>query len=74
MALFKKGNKYGFIDKKGRVTIPPIYDQAFPFVNGLAYVDLSGKVGYIDKKGEVIIPIKYNQLWFESEGIIRFAE
>ena len=62
------------VNKKGRIKIPAIYDKALPFVNELAYVEVDGKVGYINKKGEEIIPIKYKQLWFESNGIIRFAE
>jgi len=74
LALFKEKGKYGFINKKGRIKIPAIYDKAFPFVNSLAYVELNGKVGYINKKGKEIIPVKYKQLWFESDGVIRFAE
>ncbi|PQJ21729.1 WG repeat-containing protein [Tenacibaculum sp. SG-28] len=74
LALFEESGKYGFINKKGRIKIPAIYDKALPFVNELAYVEIDGKVGYINKKGEEIIPIKYKQLWFESDGIIRFAE
>lgn len=74
LALFEENEKYGFINKKGRIKIPAIYDKALPFVNELAYVEVDGKVGYINKKGEEIIPIKYKQLWFESDGIIRFAE
>lgn len=74
LALYKKGEKYGFISKKGKVEIPAIYDKAFPYINGLAYVELNGKAGYINKNGKEVIPIRYKQLWFESEGIIRFAE
>lgn len=74
LALFKENGKYGFINKKGKIKIQAIYDKAFPFINGLAYVVIKGKVGYIDKKNREVIPIKYKQLWFESNGIIRFAE
>ena len=74
LALFEENGKYGFINKKGKIKIPAIYDKAFPFVNELAYVEVDGKVGYINKKGEEIIPVMYKQLWFENDGIIRFAE
>lgn len=74
LALFVENGKYGFINKKGKIIIPAIYDKSFPFLNGLAYVELGGKVGYINKKGVEIIPIKYKQLWFENDGMIRFAE
>lgn len=74
LALFEENGKYGFINKKGEIKIPAIYDKAFPFVNELAYVEMDGKVGYINEKGKEIIPIRYKQLWFENDGIIRFAE
>lgn len=74
LALFEENGKYGFINKKGKIKIPAIYDKAFPFVNELAYVEINGKVGYINEKGKEIIPIKYKQLWFENDGIIRFAD
>lgn len=74
LALFEENSKYGFINKRGEIKIPVIYDKAYPFINGLAYVEVDGKVGYIDKKGKEVIPIKYKQLWFENDGIIRFAE
>ncbi len=74
LALFEENGKYGFITKKGKIKIPAIYDKAFPFVNELAYVEVDGKVGYINEKGEEIIPIKYKQLWFENDGIIRYAD
>lgn len=74
LALFEENGKYGFINKKGKIKIPAIYDKAFPFVNELAYVEVEGKVGYINEKGKEIIPIKYKQLWFESDGIIRYVD
>lgn len=74
LTTFKENNKYGYINKKGKVVIPAIYEYAYPFVNGMAYVELNGKSGFINKKGKEIIPIIYNQLWLESEGMIRFVE
>lgn len=74
LAVLKQGGKYGFIDKKGRNRIPAIYDKTFPFYNNKAYVELNGKYGFINRKGKEEIPIKYNQLWFESEGMIKYAK
>lgn len=74
LAIFEENGKYGFINKKGKIKIPAIYDKAFPFVNELAYVEINGKVGYINKNGKEIIPVKYKQLWFENDGIIRYAD
>lgn len=74
LALFKKEGKYGFINKKGEVQIPAIYDNAFRFYDGKAHVLLNGKVGFINLKGKVIIPIEYKQIWFESEGMLRYLQ
>ena len=49
---YRKGDKWGYIDKKGKIVIPIQYDDAWPFSdNGLARVKVNGKWGYIDKKG-----------------------
>ncbi len=60
MALVRKIDKYGFIDAKGKVAIPGIYDEASNFRNGLAYVQILGKMPaptrnfYITKRGDVL--------------------
>ena len=46
--------KYGFIDKSGLEVIPPIYDSAWDFVDGLAEIEMNGMPGYINKKGETV--------------------
>ncbi len=69
-----KEGKDGFINKKGKIVIPAIYDSVLPFLNGLAFVRIGDKFGYINKKGKEIVPIKQKQMWYESEGMIRFAE
>lgn len=43
-------DKYGYIDRSGRIIIPCIYDKAFPISNGIACVSLNGKYGYINKE------------------------
>lgn len=74
LIVFEDNSKYGYINKKGKIVIPAIYAYAYPFINGMAYVELYGKSGFINKNGKEIIPIKYNQLWLESEDLIRFVE
>lgn len=63
--------QYGYIDKKGTVQIPLIYDKANSFVNGLALVGMKDdsweiKYGYINVNGDVVVPLEY-------EDIQRFA-
>ena len=58
----KKGNnnKWGYIDKVGKVVVPFKYDQTWDFSEELAMVRLNFKWGYIDKTGKVVIPFKYD--------------
>lgn len=57
-----KNNKYGFIDTKGRVVIPLIYDYAQVFEEGLVSVSKEGKVGVIDRQNQTIIPFEYEDI------------
>ncbi|MDR7855952.1 WG repeat-containing protein [Tissierella sp.] len=61
-------DKYGFIDKSGKLIIPLIYDSANSFSEGLALVKKDGKYGYIDKTGEVVIPLIYDDAQVFSQG------
>jgi hypothetical protein len=46
--------KWGYLDKKGEVTIQPQYKSAYRFSEGLACVETFGKSGYINTKGQWI--------------------
>jgi hypothetical protein len=46
----KKGNKYGFVTKEGKV-IPQQFEAVYNFSEGIAKVKVGGKWGYIDKEG-----------------------
>ncbi len=61
--------KWGYIDRTGKFVIPPRYDVANGFSEGLAVVHNSGKVGFIDATGKVVIPLKYRSAWGFSEGL-----
>jgi len=69
-------DKYGFIDKTGKLIIPLIYDSAKSFSEGLALVKKDGKYGYIDKTGKVVIPLIYDDAqvfsdesaWVKKDG------
>lgn len=52
-AKVRLGNKFGFIDKKGKEIVPTIYDkiESFDsFIDGWALVVLKGKLGFINKR------------------------
>ena len=59
----KATNKYGFIDLKGNLVIPCIYEEADDFSEGLCAVynvkENYTLLGFIDNKGNNIIPIMY---------------
>ena len=46
------GEKWGFIDETGEIAIPLMYDRAYNFENGLAWVCLDDRCGYIDHGGD----------------------
>lgn len=60
MAKFEKAvsdteSKYGFVNLRGEVIIPPIYDSAGVFSEGLANVMEGNATVYIDKDGRKVI-------------------
>ncbi len=54
-----RGEKWGHIDKMGRLIAPLEFDGAGPFMCGLAPVKRGGKWGFINVKGELVIPCQY---------------
>ncbi len=48
-------SKYGFVNLKGEVVIPAIYDSAEPFSEGLAAVTDGNMTLFIDKSGKTVI-------------------
>ena len=62
---------WGFVDKSFRWVIPPKYDFAEEFSDGLAPVQVGGEWGYIDKAGNEIVPPKYRLAWPFSDGLGR---
>ena len=68
-----KTMKYGFIDLITHETVIPfIYEEAWPFENGLARVKFGNKYGYIDKHQNQIIPCKYEDLGDFKNGLAYF--
>ena len=52
----QSGRKFGYVDRNGAWAIKPIWDDAQPFHEGLAYVGTwkDGKAAYIDHKGRIV--------------------
>ena len=71
---YVENNKIGFANLKGEKMIPPKFDFATPFANGLAAFNVGGHTakngeehsvwadglwGFIDKKGKIVIEPKF---------------
>src|SRR5215467_13059918 len=68
------GGKFGYIDKTGRVTIPPQFDSASRFSEGLAAVGVGDdtikrKWGYIDQTGRFAIKPRFSKADDFSNGL-----
>jgi hypothetical protein len=50
-----KDSKYGYIDNSGSMVIPPQFDRASNFSQGLASIENNGKWSYINESGEIVI-------------------
>lgn len=57
--IFEKSDKkrYGYIDKSGALSIPDIYQKAFPFYDGRAVVSLENRFNVINLQGKHILPL-----------------
>ena len=66
---YRKGDKWGYIDKQGEIVIPIQYDDAGFFSEGLARVRVNGKYGFIDTKGNMVIPAVYDWAGDFIEGL-----
>jgi WG containing repeat len=47
-------DKWGFIDKSGKLVIPAQFDNVDYFREGFAKVEINNKWAYIDKSGKII--------------------
>jgi hypothetical protein len=59
----EKDGRWGYVGENGQFTIPPRFDWAAPFSEGLAAIEIDHKFGYIDPDGRFAIEPKY----FEAE-------
>ena len=51
----EQNGKWGYVNSKKEIVIPPKFDDALPFSEKLAAIKMRDKWGYIDGKGRVII-------------------
>lgn len=78
-AWFRKGDKYGFVDKMGNEIVPAKYDEVVDFKEERACVSLryqegNKKCGYIDLTGKEIVPVKYDVPFAEGPRLLSYSE
>lgn len=60
LALVSYNKKYGFINERGELAIPMIFDLAHSFSEGYAKVKVGEKYGYINREGRLVIDLIYD--------------
>jgi hypothetical protein len=65
----EQDNKWGYIDKTGRLIIPCKFDSAGDFSEGLAAVEIKEKTGYIDETGKFVIQPRFLSGFSFSDGL-----
>jgi len=61
--------RFGFVDRRGAMVIPPRYDYVEPFHEGLAPVTVDEKAGFIDQQGTMVIRPQYHFVGAFQNGI-----
>lgn len=70
--IIEKDNKYGFVDKTGKLVVPCIYDRMEPGRNDdLLCVLKDNYYGYLDSTGKEIVPCKYGLGQNSVNGIMK---
>lgn len=61
-AVRHHNGKWGFVDEKGTLVIPAVFDEAYSFDEGVSRVVRNDLYGLIDKKGKFIVPCQYKSI------------
>ncbi|MDQ3801037.1 MAG: WG repeat-containing protein [Acidobacteriota bacterium] len=70
---YERDGKWGFINSKGETVIKPQFDEAEPFSEGLARVEINLNVGFIDVAGKFVIEPQFRCAFDFSEGLAPVA-
>ncbi|MBX7220016.1 MAG: WG repeat-containing protein [Blastocatellia bacterium] len=64
----QRNGRFGFLDIKGTLVVPPQFREVKPFTEGLAMV-AKEKYGFIDSRGKVVIELKFDRATSFSDGL-----
>src|ERR1700688_2351291 len=63
-------DRFGYIDDRGNVAVPPSYSACSHFFEGkAAVIDETEKTGFIDAKGRLAIPYQFQGLGRFHNGV-----
>ena len=62
-------SKWGYMNRDGKVVIPPQFDDEGDFFGGLAKARIGKTWGFIDESGRVIIPFRFASAGNFQEGL-----
>ena len=65
----EQNGKWGYIDRSGKVVVPPTFDSANEFHEGLALVSIKNKNFFINPSGTIVISPQYDIVNDFSEGL-----
>lgn len=66
--IYNQNGNWGYIDKDDNVVIDFLYEDAFPFSEGLAVVELNDKKGFINREGKTIIDFEFDSASYFKNG------
>ncbi|MDX1983084.1 MAG: WG repeat-containing protein [Bryobacteraceae bacterium] len=69
LSPFLHRGKWGYVDARGCVCIPQVYDTAADFSEGLAAVSQNGAFGYVNSQGSLAIDLRFSSAGPFSEGL-----
>ena len=66
--------KYGYVDRNGKVVIPPTFDFADGFSGNFATVAVKGMLGLIDTNGRIVVNPQYLELRYDPRIRLAYAK
>jgi WG containing repeat len=65
----ERSGNFGFVDASGKFKIPPTFEDAYPFSQGLAAVQKENKWGFINTKGDIVIRPRFKAAFYFQNGV-----
>lgn len=60
IAAARKGTKWGYVNRRGKIIIPMIYDWSYAPYDGIGVVGLDGKYAFINEDGKLLTDFVYS--------------